>query len=93
MAVYRALLKTYKPVDIGHVRTSAGAILTGEVAVRLRQLGLPLPGALGIFSGMGDFSQNGDSQALSRCMASPGTSIHRSRRYRARTRIRRRPTA
>ncbi len=64
VAVYRELLKSYKPQDIGVFGTSAGAILTGEVAVKLRQLALPLPGALGIFSGMGDFSQNGDSQAL-----------------------------
>lgn len=64
VAVYRELLKTHQPRDIGIFGTSAGAVLTGEVAVRLRQLGVPLPGALGIFSGMGDFSKNGDSQAL-----------------------------
>jgi acetyl esterase/lipase len=28
----------------------------------MKQLGLPLPGALGTFSGAGDFSQTGDSQ-------------------------------
>ena len=64
IAVYRELLKTYKPEKIGLYGTSAGAILTAEVAVRLKQLGLPLPKALGIFSGMGDFSQAGDSIAL-----------------------------
>ncbi|HVJ07362.1 MAG TPA: alpha/beta hydrolase [Acidisarcina sp.] len=64
VAVYKELLKTYRPEKIGLYGTSAGAILTGEVAIRLRQLGLPLPGALGIFSGMGDFTQPGDSQAL-----------------------------
>jgi epsilon-lactone hydrolase len=64
IAVYKELLKKYKPANIALYGTSAGAILTGEVAVRLRQLGLPLPGALGIFSGMGDFSQAGDSQAI-----------------------------
>ena len=56
IAVYRDLLKTYKPAHIALYGTSAGAILTVEVAVRLKQLNLPLPGALGIFSGMGDFS-------------------------------------
>ena len=61
IAVYRELLKTYKPEKIVLYGTSAGAILTAEVAVRLKQLGLPLPKALGIFSGMGDFSQAGDS--------------------------------
>jgi monoterpene epsilon-lactone hydrolase len=64
VAVYRELLKTYKPRHIAIYGTSAGAILTGEVAVRLKQLGLPEPAALGVFSGMGDFSQNGDSQAM-----------------------------
>jgi epsilon-lactone hydrolase len=64
VAVYRELLKTYKPENIGIFGTSAGAILTGEVAVKLRQSGLPLPRALGIFSGMGDFSIDGDSQSL-----------------------------
>ncbi len=64
VAVYRELLKTYKPNHIAIYGTSAGAILTGEVTVKLRQLGLPLPGALGVFSGMGDFSRHGDSEAL-----------------------------
>ncbi|HTV05467.1 MAG TPA: alpha/beta hydrolase fold domain-containing protein [Acidobacteriaceae bacterium] len=64
VAVYKALLKTYKPQNMAIYGTSAGAILTPEVAVRLRQLGLPLPAALGVFSGMGDFSRPGDSQAM-----------------------------
>jgi monoterpene epsilon-lactone hydrolase len=64
VAVYKELLKTYKPQNIGIYGTSAGAILTGEVASRLRQLGLPLPAALGIFSGSGDFSKVGDSRAM-----------------------------
>ncbi|QOY87681.1 alpha/beta hydrolase [Paludibaculum fermentans] len=64
IAVYRELLKTYKPGRIVIYGTSAGAILTAQVAVRLKQLGLPQPAALGIFSGMGDFSRNGDSLAL-----------------------------
>ena len=64
IAVYRELLKTYKPEHIGIYGTSAGAILTVEVAVRLRQLGVPLPAALGVFSGTGNLSQPGDSEAL-----------------------------
>ena len=64
VAVFRELLKTYKPAKIGLFGTSAGAILTAEVAVRLRRDGLPLPGVLGIFSGTGDMSRAGDSQAL-----------------------------
>ena len=61
VAVYKELLKTYKPGHIVIYGTSAGAILTAEVAVRLKQLGLPMPAALGIFSGLGDFARAGDS--------------------------------
>jgi acetyl esterase/lipase len=64
VAVYKELLKNHKPEHIVIYGTSAGAILTGEVAARLKQLGLPLPAALGIFSGMGDFARNGDSMAM-----------------------------
>lgn len=64
VAVYKELLKKYPAKHIGLYGTSAGAILTAEVAVRLRELGLPLPGALGVFSGLGDFSRFGDSQAM-----------------------------
>src|SRR5579859_1485101 len=64
IAVYKELLKTYKPAHIAIYGTSAGAILTAEVTAKLKQLNLPLPGATGIFSGMGDFSQPGDSIAL-----------------------------
>lgn len=64
VAVYRALLKTCPPAHIAIYGTSAGAILTGEVAVELKKLHLPEPGALGIFSGLGDFSREGDSQSM-----------------------------
>ena len=64
VAVYKELLKTYKPDHIVIYGTSAGAILTAEVAVKLKQLSLPLPAALGVFSGMGDFARAGDSASL-----------------------------
>lgn len=64
VAVYKALLKTYKPNHIVIYGTSAGAMLTGEVAVELKKLGLPLPAALGIFSATGDFARAGDTEAL-----------------------------
>ena len=41
VAVYKELLKTYKPKHIVIYGTSAGAILTAEVAAKLKQLGLP----------------------------------------------------
>jgi epsilon-lactone hydrolase len=72
VAVYKDLLKTYKPHSIGIFGTSAGAILTAEVTVRLKQLGLPLPAALGIFSGLTDFSRVGDSRQLYTLNGFPG---------------------
>jgi monoterpene epsilon-lactone hydrolase len=64
VAVYKELLKTYEPQHIVIYGASAGGILTGEVAVKIKMLGLPLPGALGIFTGTGDFSRLGDTQAI-----------------------------
>src|SRR5271157_2648664 len=72
VAVYKELLKTYKPQSIGIFGTSAGAILTAEVTVRLKQLGLPLPAALGIFSGLADFSRVGDARQLFTLNGLPG---------------------
>lgn len=72
IAVYKELLKSYKPESIGIFGTSAGAILTAEVTVRFKQLGLPLPAALGIFSGLGDFSRVGDSRQLFTLNGFPG---------------------
>jgi len=64
VAVYKELLKTYQSRHIVIYGTSAGAVLTAQVAARLKQLGMPLPAALGIFSGLGDFARHGDSEAL-----------------------------
>ncbi len=82
VTVYKALLKTYKPDHMVIYGTSAGAILTGEVAVKLKQLGLPQPAALGIFSGIGDFARAGDTasifslEGLSGPLAPAGTGPH-----------------
>jgi epsilon-lactone hydrolase len=72
VAVYRELLKTYHPHGIGIFGTSAGAILTCEVAVRLKQLGLPLPAALGAFSVLADFSRPSDSRQIFTLDGLPG---------------------
>jgi acetyl esterase/lipase len=72
VAVYKELLKTYRPNSIGIFGTSAGAILTCEVTVKLKQLGLPLPGALGVFSSLADFSRPSDSRQLFTLNGFPG---------------------
>ena len=73
IAVYKELLKNYKPTSIAIFGTSAGGILTCEVAVKLKQLGLPQPAALGIFTALGDFSRVGDSRQLFSLDGLPGT--------------------
>ena len=72
VAVYKELLKTYKPQNIGIFGTSAGAILTAEATVKLKQLGLPLPGALGMFSGLADYTRVPDSDLLYALNGLPG---------------------
>jgi acetyl esterase/lipase len=64
VTVYRELLKTYKPGHIVIYGTSAGAVLTAEVAVKLKELGMPMPAALGIFSTLDRFDGEDDSQAM-----------------------------
>ena len=72
VAVYKELLKIYKPRNMALFGTSAGAALTGEIAVEMRKEKLPLPGALGVFSGLGDFSQESDTQAIFTIWGFPG---------------------
>lgn len=48
-AVYRELLKSYKPKQIGIYGCSAGGSLTGQAAAWLPAHNLPQPGAIGIF--------------------------------------------
>ena len=64
IAVYKELLKKYKPNHIAIYGTSAGAALTAEIAVKLKQLGLPMPAALGIFSTLDSFAHMGDSWSI-----------------------------
>jgi len=64
IAVYKELLKTYKPDHIAIYGTSAGAALTAEIAVRIKQLGLPMPAALGMFSTVDNFAFMDDSWSI-----------------------------
>jgi acetyl esterase/lipase len=48
-AVYRELLKSYKPEDIGLYGCSAGGMLTAESVAWFQKHDLPKPGAIGIF--------------------------------------------
>lgn len=64
VAVYRELLKTYKSNRIGIFGSSAGAGLTLETAVKLKQLKLPMPAALGPFSTQAGMDEGGDTRSL-----------------------------
>jgi acetyl esterase/lipase len=48
-SVYRELLKTYKPANIGIYGCSAGGMLTAMSVAWFQTHGLPPPGAIGIF--------------------------------------------
>ena len=50
IAVYRALLKTYRPENIGIFGTSAGARLCAQVLAQLQQDALPAPGAVAMIA-------------------------------------------
>jgi acetyl esterase/lipase len=64
IAVYRELLTTHTATNLAIYGSSAGAVLAAEFVVRARQLGLPLPAAVGFFSGTADFANTADTEAL-----------------------------
>ncbi len=50
-AVYRELLKDYRPGNIGIYGCSAGGVLAAEAVAWFEKQGLPIPGAIGTFCG------------------------------------------
>ncbi|MBI4166876.1 MAG: alpha/beta hydrolase fold domain-containing protein, partial [Acidobacteria bacterium] len=60
-AVYRELLKTYKPQNIGLYGSSAGGLLAAESIAWFDKHALPLPGAVGMLAGAATYYQEGDS--------------------------------
>lgn len=63
-AVYVALLKQYRPENIGIYGCSAGGIITAQAVSWFQAHGLPRPGAIGTFCGTGA-PYGGDSVFLS----------------------------
>ena len=74
-AVYRALLKQYKPTAIGIYGCSAGGILTGEVVARIITDKLPVPGAIGTFCGS-VMNIGGDSAYVAPLLNGQGVPAH-----------------
>lgn len=60
-AVYRALLKTYPPHNIGLFGCSAGGVLVAESLAWFQAHGLPRPGAVGMFGAGALIDAGGDS--------------------------------
>lgn len=59
--VYKELLKTYRPENIGIYGCSAGGMLAGESVAWFLQQGLPVPGAIGVFCASLFSFEEGDS--------------------------------
>lgn len=79
-AVYRALLKDYKPENIGIFGCSAGGRLAAQTVAWLQRQQLPRPGAIGIFCGSGGATVEGDSNYTAPLLSGakpppPGVSI------------------
>jgi acetyl esterase/lipase len=70
-AVYRELLSTRRREEIGLYGTSAGACLCAQLLVRISEKGLPLPRALGFFTGTADLSRSGDTEYFFRPEGDP----------------------
>jgi acetyl esterase/lipase len=64
--VYRELLKTHRPEDIGVFGCSAGGMLTAQAMAAFIKEKLPLPAAIGIFCASADARGGGDSRAFTR---------------------------
>jgi acetyl esterase/lipase len=61
VAVYRELLKTYRPDQIVISGASGGGNLAAAVPLKVRDLGLPLPAAVGLFTPEVDLTESGDT--------------------------------
>lgn len=64
LAVYRQMLEWHRPDQIGVYGASAGGFLTAQLIARLRQEGVALPAAIGVFTAGGDLAEFGESAHL-----------------------------
>ncbi|MDO1527722.1 alpha/beta hydrolase [Fulvimonas sp. R45] len=73
--VYRELLKTHAPGEIGIYGCSAGGVLTGEAVARFIHDKLPVPGAVGMFCGA-LLDLGGDSSWIAPLLNGQGVPAH-----------------
>lgn len=60
-AVYREILKTYKPQNVGVYGCSAGGLLTAQSMAWFQKEALPLPAAIAMTGAAASYYQDGDS--------------------------------
>ncbi len=61
VAVWKEIIKTHTPRNVGLFGTSAGGGLTLATVIKLKELGLPLPGALMAGTPWADLTKTGDT--------------------------------
>lgn len=61
IAVYKEVLKKYKPENLGIFGTSAGSGLTAAAMLKLRDLNLPQPAVVGLGTPFIDITKTGDT--------------------------------
>jgi monoterpene epsilon-lactone hydrolase len=64
VATYSHLLATYRPENIAVYGVSAGGNVAAAVVLKIRDLGLPAPGAVGLFTPEVDLTETGDSFSI-----------------------------
>jgi len=81
VAVYRELLKSYRPEAIGIYGTSAGGLLTAQTVALLQKERLPEPGAVGMFCAAGSYFYEGDSGHFAAALAGAPAATFRDNPY------------
>lgn len=61
IAVYKEVLKQYKPENIGMFGTSAGSGLTAAAMLKLKELNIPRPAVIGLGTPFIDITDTGDT--------------------------------
>jgi acetyl esterase/lipase len=61
VAVYREVIKTYDPKKVAILGVSSGGTLCGSSILKIRDIGLPIPGAAVLLTPVVDLSQTSDT--------------------------------
>jgi len=75
-AVYRQLLKTYKPSNIGTYGCSAGGLMTAAAVAWFQNQNLPAPGAIAMQCAAASYWSEGDSGYLAQAIHNDGLDLN-----------------